>query len=687
MKKLLLALIILSIASFATNVDNVNYQGSDLSWHFDTDMQFTTGFALQLVSGGTTTPIQNGATVCAGSTLRVVPTLNAKWATPDFSAAGIYPTCGGGFCPAMIPYSTVTANRDIAWLSAATWDPQKSFGDLNDFSQDQNRYNQLGASSFYLEPVTYNNVTGQFYPNNEGGAGVFCKGAFEVADGSSVVSSTQLPTLNNVDFTISGSGSRQITTRLSGVSCFGVVVKHPLNIPDNPSWFWMDYFTYNQPSISSTVGSQSISVNIAPSSGTCAFGETSVNASSSLLSADQVLVKATMKNTGDPITIISVSGNNPGFSVAPFDTSTCSLLGFPPSLCPASNGFNEQINSGASKDLYVLITRGAGASGGMILTFTAQTAGSACGGGNTCTDSVDLNGPITCNIVPPGLNLGTQEVAQFDLSCQDLAGNPIGCIGDNWTWSGVSGGFIDKSATGAKAYTIASQGSKGQLRYRSNLASCLSDINVTKPAYECSLVPPSANLAYNAIKGFTLNGFVNASPAAPDSASYDLIENLAGTLSAESVAGATYTAPSSNSNGKLRAFAQFNSAPDPILGSVCFSSITVSNTTGNGTETNPDNPGATKYCTIGNGPLNVYKGFSGWIGIMCGKSANETCTGVSWSTTSGVSISSGDNMGVYFTITGNPGAQGNIIAYVNNSAKEFCSKPFFIGKPACWQFS
>jgi hypothetical protein len=705
MKKLLAMIFVLAASAFATNVNNANYQGSDSTWHFDTDMQFTSDFTLQLVSGevasGDPNNLQTGDEVCTGATLRVVPTVSTKWATPDFAATAIYPTCGGGYCPPMTSAGGVSSNKNIGWLSASTWNTHKTFGDANDFSQDPAKYSALGESNFYNEPVTYNNNTGEFHSGKEGGAGLFCKGTFEVADGATVKGSSAMPTASNVDFVVNTAGSHAISTRLSGVNCFGAVVKHPLNIPDNPSWFWLDYFTHNAPAIGSTVASDSITVTVATSGGTVAFNEVpgSVSAGSSLTDEDVIMVKVTEHNTGDPVRITSVSSSNPDYTVIAFPVAQCtSVWGFPPSWCPASNGFNEDIATGANKDLYVLLVRGAGASGGTVLTFHGTTASATCGSAASGTDTVDLSGAITCAIVPPALELAPLTVAEFTVTCENLAGDPVACTGSNWYWDSLDGAFMAKTSSYAWAYSTDTPGASGTLNYASGIAHCLSDIDVTENGlgseYECEFIPASATMNISTSKFFDLNCFVNHTQSEPDDADYSLVNGLGGSTSNSSTDGTTYNAPASPDTGDLRGFASWVTMPDPMVGKVVLAPIIVINGSSNDTNdtndtnnTDPDNPGSNQWCTIGSSTLSVFPGANGWVSIMCGEHANETCTSVVWTTEGGVTLTNADTNGTDYTITGDPHTSGKITAVVDGIAGHTCWLGFYIGEPECWEYS
>ncbi len=691
--KLAIAILVMLLAvSAATNV-NTDYRtssGGTPDWKFDTDLQLTSSFTL--TSNGSA--ISNGGTVCSNASLSLTPSVSAVFATGSFSAISGYPSCGGGYCPAMIPDSTVTHNLPITWLSSSTWDDNYNFAVSggNDFSQDQSRFAGLGGdSAFSTQSVTYTVTPGVYVTGQEGGAGMFCKGSLTVKDGGTTINSAAMPSSSAVNFAVGSPGTHTISTSLSNVQCFGSVLKHPEEASTHPEYFYFYYFAGNAPSIPSTSASTSITVNVQNSGGTCAMHETSVSASESITSSNDVLVHVVMHNDGDPILVTGVSSSNGGYTATAFPTALCSVLGFPPSICPANNGFNQSFVT--DKDLYVLV-HNTGASGGTTLSFTAQTVSSSCGGASTCNANVPLTGAITCAITPSSLSLGTLEVAQFNVACNDLANDPIACDGDNWNWGGgLTGDFISKSNTGAQAYTTSPPGSSGTMDYQSDLALCHSDVTTRTPWYECAFVPTSATIPITQSRHFIMNCFVNGTPQTPLSGTYDLINGLTGSTSNGTATGVDYTAPNVNTNGNLRGFGDFGGSP--IQGAVALASITVTggnNTNGSNNSTGctgpscSGGPGATQYCTIGNGPLNVFPGFSGWLPIKCGPAANLTCGqsfNVTWSANpANTTTVSGNNLGVTFTINGPAGSSGSIIAVVNSNGTG-CSKPFFVGSPTC----
>jgi hypothetical protein len=892
-------LIILSTITYATNV-NANFRSTvGEPYHFNTDMQFTTDFTLSVTSGdvasGDPDDIRSGDVVCSGATIEVNPTVDAKWAVSSIDIDSLYPDCPGfGYCPEMISYSAFNDDINIGWISNSKFNDHDDFGDSNPFSTSTSRYDDLGT--FHYQRATYYNISGTFN-NKRIQANVFCKGDFEVRDGGSTVSggSSAMPSIPSPSFTVTSTGTHQISTRLSDVECIAVAAKNPLDYESHTEYFYLYYFTSNQPSIASSIATETISITVEESGGSCNIFETSVDASSSLTDEDLIMIVVTMENDGDPVEIMNVSSSNSGFVVDPFPVSICDPLGFPPSVCPSSNGFEESLGSGETTNLYVLVERTTMATGGTILTFGAQTEGSTCGGSSTCTEAVNLGDDlaIACEIEPPSLEYGTLEVAEFLVTCENLAGESIPCVGDDWYWESISGDFIERDNEHALAYPTSSPGSEGTLNYESGIAHCLSDINVVEPYYECEFIPSSAELNVSESQYFELNCFEEDEPSTPDDADYDTTDGLDGTITDSSTDGTTFTGDSPSS-GDLRGFGQWdNPADDPVLGAVALAPITVGTgndtnltdpvsceieptsltygteeiaeflvtcenflgdeipcigsnwywegivggfvirtneythayptsppgssgtlnyqsglahctsdidvvepyyecdfdpssaemdtgdiqyfelicteggspstpddttydtiggldgtitgssndgtsfiagtnstgdlrgsgywnnpiddpilgavaiadiTIGDGGDTpeecdvpdppeycndDPDDPddGSSEWCTIGDGPLNVYPDYFGWVPIACGPDADQPCYNVTWIEQGAVDLSDGTDSGTNFHVTGDPGETGRIIAYVNNTPDFSCYRGFTIQEPDCWEYS
>jgi hypothetical protein len=408
--------------------------------------------------------------------------------------------------------------------------------------------------------------------------------------------------------------------------------------------------------------------------------------------------------------VTGVTSSNAGFSVAPFPTVLCSILGFPASLCPSSNGFYTTINSGSTKEVCILVQRSATASGGTTLTFNGDTVSGSCGGASTCSAYVNIGTgePFFCEIDPASLSYATNEVARFLVQCKNIAGTTIPCKGENWYFAdGVSGLFWDKDNTKALAYPTSSPGSTGTLNYESGHARCWSDITVVKPSdsqgnYQCEFIPSSADMESGDVQYFQLNCFHDGVSSKPDDADYDRTGGLDGTLSDESTSGVNFTA-GSDSSGHVRGFAQWNiPGDDPILGVIATAEVKIGGggitnitndtnvTNGNGDDDDHDDTGSSEHCKIDSGPITVYPGYSGWADIMCGADRNISCTLVMWDPDPPASVSLTDPTkdGISFTITGDPGDSGKIWAeVVYDGGVGDCFLPFIIETPECWEFS
>ncbi|MFZ5500377.1 MAG: hypothetical protein ACOY58_00465, partial [Candidatus Micrarchaeota archaeon] len=280
------------------------------------------------------------------------------------------------------------------------------------------------------------------------------------------------------------------------------------------------------------------------------------------------------------------------------------------------------------------------------------------------------------------------EVGDFGVTCYDIGDNPTPCAGNNWYWSGLPGGFVDRTNTHALAYHTAPPGSSGSLWYESGVASCSADVTSRPggPWYVCELDPSSAHVEVDTSRPFDFTCYLNGTETAPDDATYSLINGLSGTTSNESIDGVTYNAPHLPDSGDLQGYGEYQVSPY-IVGAVALADIQVVNTTGNGTNGGGDpDPNTNPYCLIGTGSMSVFPGGSYWVDIWCGPHHNESCTGVFWSVDEG-SLWGQSDFGTGFTVDGIPGASGRLTATVNGDPNQVCWMPFFIGIPDCWEFT
>lgn len=709
MNKTAFLVLVLLASAFADDF-GADYTTTAPPWHFNTDMRMTTDFTLSLVSGsvehGDPANLRSGDSVCSGAVVRVNPTFNSKWAVSRLDLFSVYPDCDPAtYCPAMISYSGgPSLNKDVRWLDPAVYDDNFNQGDRFGFTNLPARHDQL--ATFYTQPVTYENDTGT-YPNKEGGANIFCKGTFQVTDGSTVVRETELPATSSADITLTTSGSHAISTRVSGASCFGAVEKHPLDLPSHPEMFRIYYFTHGGPSIPSATATKTVTLTVGGTAANCTLHESGVDSHGSSLSDAFIRLKVNMCNDGPtPIKVMSVSGSNPAYTVSAFPPpALCRAMGF--GFCPDSNGFNQDINSGSCRDLYVLVTHGPGASGDLTLTFSAEGVSSGCGGVSSCTHPVLLNDHdiYSCRIDPssvtPALGYGPYELLDFRVTCYNLAGHEIPCVGDNWFWAdGLTGGFWERDNRHAAAYPTSPFGSRGTLRYRTGHTECWSNIQLVNSEsdlhYECEFVPASATVDANESEDFILECTHDGVPATPDEAGYRLDGGLCGTLSNESTSGVTYTACDTNSSGDLVGAGLFRtSSPDyPIIGAIARAPITVRGGpgTGTGNDTNatsggPRGAGSSEWCSIDGFDLpTFFPGSYRWITLGCGPTGTGPCSGVVWGSPDGGVLVGSTSAGTYLHVTISSG-MGRISVYVDGDAHHSCYKDFFVGPASCMELS
>jgi hypothetical protein len=270
----------------------------------------------------------------------------------------------------------------------------------------------------------------------------------------------------------------------------------------------------------------------------------------------------------------------------------------------------------------------------------------------------------------------------------DSAGNTVGCVGNAWAWSNISGGFIAPQTdnTHAWAYPDASVpiGTFGLLTYTSGQAMCNSTVKVVPNITACGFTPPGANLKANDTQYFTLNASVNGTPTIPTDAVYDLIDGLGGNHVNDSVAGTLYQAPADNTSGLLQGAAELNTGSPFVKGAVCFAPVTVGSGIPPNNGTGGDN-GKSQWCTIFPSTSAFFPGEVVEVTVWCGKDANETCSYLNWNLQGAQIVPSGT--GTYLNITTSSGLTGTITAIVSQDNKESCTFSYTAGNNTCASLS
>ncbi len=690
----LLGLLLPSVSFAATRVD-ANLQDPWPGNHIQADIQLDTRVAVS--SGGTS--VSPGGEVCSSAPITMIPSLSlANWGTALYDVQSTYPDCDGlnpAPCPAMISAGAHSGSHPVRWLSTTDFDRYAAlFASIpSGIGYDGNGglevYRALG--SFPTDSVTYVRTGGLRSPNMRAGVNIFCKGQLQVRDGTTVLASYDLSgsTLAPVTRTLAD-GSHTISTRLIGVDCIGAVVKHPIN--DDPAssyYFRIYYYSRNRPSFpSSDLGAASFTVNVNPATSTCDFRSGTITSSVSSVSRGTTLVRVPITNRGDQMRVTGVRSSMADYIAVPATPALCTFLGFPisPRGCPATNGFNVDIASGATSEVAVLVTARDTplVLPAPTLIFTSRVtggAGFACSSTApplTCERSVaipvdDPTLPTACVITsspvsPAPVEVGTGDIAHFKVYCTNAAGISVPCRTTDWSWGGgISGGFqIDPPGrTTMDAYAIPTSGSGalGTINYVSGSASCSLGVRIIDSEYACVFNPSSATLSVGGTQRFDIScrDLIASTPINPSSVGYGVLPSPLADTSDSSVTGTTVTGRTVG-GGLLVGDARFATARRPwIVGHEAIAGLTVSAA------------GAMTACSITSvpataAPVEVGNGDIAHFQVACTNSAGGAvpCVGNSWSWAGGISGRfQADPAGrtetdAYAIPTSAPGSLGNI---------------------------
>lgn len=632
MKKILLILFLLGVAFAGTSPTiSATYDDADFAtdWYFSTSQRFTSDMTCRvsscpfssdpndcILSG---TPCDGVANVCPGTSLEITPRASGRWAVGgNLNVLISYPGCPiVGYCPAMESYTSKT-ERDTSWLTStdyADYDVDTTTYDITLVGPEGIPvYNDLGT--FYTQSLNYRQyTTDPIDTNKRGYANIFCKGNARVERSGSLLGTTDAASPTPVTTTFSSETIVSLSTVLRDVECFAAVVKYPKNDVDHTEFFRLNFFRYDAPTVPQVTETELLGVyDVQPS--------LSVEGVSVTEFGSNYILAITLRNDGDvPVMVTRVLPTGSGFTTS-LGPSTCFTYGIPTPPCPSSSGFGVTINRGSTHTVYVYY---GGFLSGTPVTLIYQALEPVCSAETDFELDIPVSSDIVrCEIEPPVLEAGQYEVHEYDVTCYNVMGSTVPCAGADWYWTGLSGGFIERTNSYAWAYTSSSAGSTGTLNYRTGSVVCSADITSSEisPYFDCELDPSSADLEIGDSQYFDLNCYVDGAPSAPTSAEYDNVDGLDGSISDSSTAGTRFTG-TVTSDGNLRAFARKSHHGDPtLLGAVAFAHINV----GNATET-PETPGTggeEAPCEIRPGSSDLYPHDGGLLTLYCGDEGART---------------------------------------------------------------
>ena len=572
-KKISLYFLFITAFSYAVVFDNYANRvgGASYDYYFNTDVSFgsssfTISAPASMVLSGTASDLGNGAIVCPTS-LTIQPSSSGlTWGASTFDVHSLYPHPYGTFTPPSGCTASGRPARIGTWLDSGTFDSQKAIGTSGSYTTDSSNYNILAP--FYDECVTYyDSATSVSYPNSGGEANVYCKGNYQISAGGTSVGSGSFSSPGSHTYSISS--TQTITLSGSGLDCFAAVHKYP-NTPDFRLYYFSYGFSGSIPSVSKTITVQNKQNSI-----TC--GPSNPASPINVPGGTGTLVTVLIRNNGNVINkVTSVTSSNSQVSATALAHSLCGgPVASSDPCCTVGNGFNQNINPGASKKVCVWLQ--ATCTGTCVpystsLRFHFSTTSQVCNGKATTYNmplTVNCNcgnqNVTSCVITPPERQVGSHQSAHFNLSCYDQNNTQMPCDSSvSWSLQNIDGFFWSPPTPTSAYVAIASpDGTTGTINAAIGSVSCISNITVNDSypdSAHLELKPDTASLNVNDTQNFTTSCTVQGNPVPCSGVVWDPLAVLThGDLSGSSDTGTTYTA---RSNGTDELKARADDLPD-----------------------------------------------------------------------------------------------------------------------------
>jgi hypothetical protein len=675
---------------------------------FHSNLEYSTDMICTLESGTSIdgSVCSEPATVCAGSEINVVPAAWGEWEyryvespEADQNLRLLYLRCGTRPCevPEDFSGSRTTFTNDIHWLDESTYDRYDP--DLGGFAQDDINYD-IGL---YEELDDFSRVRAVYFEDNEGVwfydraayANVFCKGEIQVRLigedggtrlGNSEISGDATVLGAPVSVTLENPGEYRIDTRIINAKCFAVATQIPV---EEARRFLINFYGYNTPTVPpATTTTPTITVT----EGICEMSYGGSRTGGTLEPGSAIGLTVTLDNTGDsPATATGVSSSTDGYTVMPMTSELCDLLGITFGLCPEETGFEIATEPGESRELFLYVSREEGSKDCLDnVCIDYECAAGGCGGGGSGSVCFDLCDAASCDIDPPSADIAENGEEEFDLACYDIGGEEIDCPGNDWSVSGFTADFLERSTTGAVISPTSGEGSSGTLDYSCGAGcSCDADIDIVESMLDCDIVPSGADLEEGESEDFDIECYYDDEPLDNDEldgADWSLDDGLDGDLDERGTDGATFTA-TTDSDGRLRVTVTYGDY-------VAVDSVPIR--TGDFVEDEvPEDESSTEWCRItpgaAEGPTYSMLAFS----IMCGPPEARVPCGsgtVSWdSSPLGVldllESEETDHQFKAVRITGEPEETAGLTAQVGGNPEHTCTAVVDVVEADCLEFT
>lgn len=427
--KLLIFGMFLGVISHSLDVDfTQSYYG-----HFKTDIDFHSQYKIILLSGkvpGSVDPndIKNNDLICPGSRLRLIPNKEITWANNFLDITSVYHATP----PPGIPGTSIRQTGKLKFITLTEYNTLRIFDE--DWKEPTTRENYAILEPYIPQPAHYYGcgVGTPCHYDSTGGAVVACSGGYIVNDNGNIISSNDLKSLSNIDFSLNTPGAHQIISELNNLNCMAALQLYPKQnfVGGNPFYHQVWYYKngVNPYSISNKFSS-SILLNVQDGGGTCLTEQISLNKDSkNIMGNEYSLVTLKVKNSGTATTLIKdVLDYSNTFEIYKSDDSVCMNFG----MCSPSI-IGSLLNPGESKNLLFYTKRLKIGNGNFYLNTTIKDNGCSDG---SCFIHFDLSDyGYSCKINPESISLNQGNIYNFKADCFEN-GTAISCFGD-WTTSG-----------------------------------------------------------------------------------------------------------------------------------------------------------------------------------------------------------------------------------------------------------
>lgn len=332
--------------------------------------------------------------------------------------------------------------------------------------------------------------------------------------------------------------------------------------------------------------------------------------------------------------------------------------------------------------------------------YYQDASGIRCYSDVTISDEPHTPDYYRCEMDPTSVMLGVGGTQYFDLTSYL---DDVEVIPDDASYlltGGLGGSLTEQSVNGVR-FTATTE-SFGLIRAYSEYtvtsdstlrgAICAAVVRVEGNAtdrFVCELVPNSTSMEIGDSEDFDLRCYFDGAPVTPDTATCSLIDGLSGTLTGCSVTGVTFTG-TTNSSGRIQVYAEYTPPGESLFGTNAHAYVVVGEGGGEGPGPGDGGEGdKSRLCEILPNDIEKPRYDSGSVAILCGEDplTRGPCTpgSVRWEMDPDVGIVLGSESGAIYTLTGEVGEYGLLIARIGDEIG--CWADVLITEPTCIEYT